>query len=136
MDAPALEIESLPEGVETGSDAHLTTAEEDAILRDTAGTFADWVAAFLRRVILLFENLPEEGPNGAAGGATEGECKDFPSADWPLTRHQCNWWTRSLVRSARYACTCPDRCTIWYLDWSSTMPPKTSDQTPFVQFIS
>ena len=51
----------------------LTKEEEDAILRDTAGTFADWVTAFLHRVILLFENLPEEGPNGTAGGATEGE---------------------------------------------------------------
>lgn len=72
-DAPVLEIEPFPEGVESGTGVELTRDEEDAILRDTSGTFADWVAAFLRRVILLFENLPEEGPNGAAGGATEGQ---------------------------------------------------------------
>ena len=69
---PVLEMEQFPEGVEPGSEQQLSNEEEDAILRDTAGTFADWVAAFLRRVILLFENLPEEGPNGSAGGATEG----------------------------------------------------------------
>ena len=67
-----METERFPEGVEAGVETRLTKEEEDAILRDTAGTFADWVAAFLQRVILLFENLPEEGPNGTAGGATEG----------------------------------------------------------------
>ena len=67
------ETERFPDGVEAGTDARLTKEEEDAILKDTAGTFADWVAAFLQRVILLFENLPEEGPNGTAGGATEGK---------------------------------------------------------------
>ena len=66
-------MEPFPSGVEAGSDTELTHEEEDAILRDTADTFASWVTAFLRRVILLFENLPEEGPNGTAGGATEGE---------------------------------------------------------------
>ncbi|KAI0757264.1 hypothetical protein C8Q80DRAFT_1132754 [Daedaleopsis nitida] len=78
-DAPLFEIEPFPSGVESGTGPELTRAEEDAILRDTAGTFADWVAAFLRRVILLFENLPEEGPNGAAGGATEVQLVDAVS---------------------------------------------------------
>lgn len=67
-----IEFERFPNGIEAGSEKNLTVEEEDALLRDSASTFADWVAAFLRRVILLFENLPEEGPNGAAGGATEG----------------------------------------------------------------
>ncbi len=71
-DAPMIEFERFPDGIEPGSEKILTVEEEDALLRDSASTFADWVAAFLRRVILLFENLPEEGPNGAAGGATEG----------------------------------------------------------------
>ncbi|KAI0724287.1 hypothetical protein C8T65DRAFT_714470 [Cerioporus squamosus] len=79
VDGPLLQIAPFPEGVEAGSDAHLTKAEEDAVLRDMAGTFADWVAAFLRRVILLFENLPEEGPNGAAGGPTEVQLVDAVS---------------------------------------------------------
>ena len=68
-----IEFERFPDGVEAWSGDKLTREEEDAILRDSSGTFADWVAAFLRRVILLFENLPEEGPNGNAGGATEGQ---------------------------------------------------------------
>ncbi|CDO70270.1 hypothetical protein BN946_scf184942.g70 [Trametes cinnabarina] len=76
---PVLEIEQFPGGVEPGSEATLSKEEEDAILRDTAGTFADWVAAFLRRVILLFENLPEEGPNGTAGGPTEVQLVDAVS---------------------------------------------------------
>ncbi|KAI0828367.1 hypothetical protein BC628DRAFT_1417934 [Trametes gibbosa] len=76
---PAFDMEQFPEGVEPGSDTQLSKGEEDAILRDTAGTFADWVASFLRRVILLFENLPEEGPNGSAGGATEVQLVDAVS---------------------------------------------------------
>ena len=79
-DAPVIEFERFPDGVEPWEEK-LTREEEDAILRDSASTFADWVAAFLRRVILLFENLPEEGPNGAAGGVTEGQinCVRFSS---------------------------------------------------------
>lgn len=69
---PVLEITALPEGVEAGVEAQLSKEDEDAILINTSGAFADWVAAFLRRVILLFENLPEEGADGSAGGATEG----------------------------------------------------------------
>ncbi|KAK7694364.1 hypothetical protein QCA50_001550 [Cerrena zonata] len=71
-----LEISSMPDGVEAGSEKGLTTEEEDAVLRDTCSNFADWVAAFLRRVILLFENLPEEG---AAGGQTEVQLVDSVS---------------------------------------------------------
>jgi proteasome activator subunit 4 len=38
--------------------------DEDADLVETTGSFADWVASFIRRVILLLENLPEEGLSG------------------------------------------------------------------------
>ncbi|KAI0374438.1 hypothetical protein BV20DRAFT_1049238 [Pilatotrama ljubarskyi] len=76
---PVLEIEQFPDGVEPGSEERLSKEDEDALLRDSAGTFADWVASFLRRVILLFENLPEEGPNGTAGGATEVQLVDAVS---------------------------------------------------------
>ncbi|KAM5538277.1 hypothetical protein V8D89_008164 [Ganoderma adspersum] len=78
-DAPMIEFERFPNGIEAGSEKNLTVEEEDALLRDSATTFADWVDAFLRRVILLFENLPEEGPNGAAGGATEVQLVDAVS---------------------------------------------------------
>lgn len=45
----------------------LSLDEEDALLRESTAGFTDWIASFIRRVILLFDNLPEE-----AGGATEG----------------------------------------------------------------
>ena len=64
---PTLQIDRMPDGIEPGSDAELSRGEEDTILQNTCANFADWVAAFLRRVILLFENLPEEG-----SGQTEG----------------------------------------------------------------
>lgn len=70
--SPSLELATFTEGIETEVETKLSNAEEDAILRDTSGNFADWVALFLRRVILLFENLPEEGAHGTASGATEG----------------------------------------------------------------
>lgn len=47
---------------------HLSKHEEDELLREATGGFPEWIASFIRRVILLFDNLPEE-----AGGATEGE---------------------------------------------------------------
>ena len=45
----------------------LSMDEEDALLRESTAGFPDWIASFIRRVILLFDNLPEE-----AGGVTEG----------------------------------------------------------------
>jgi proteasome activator subunit 4 len=45
----------------------LSKDEEDALLRESTAGFPDWIASFIRRVILLLDNLPEE-----AGGATEG----------------------------------------------------------------
>jgi proteasome activator subunit 4 len=46
----------------------LSVDEEDNLLRESTADFPDWIASFIRRVILLFDNLPEE-----AGGATEGQ---------------------------------------------------------------
>ncbi|KZT06355.1 uncharacterized protein LAESUDRAFT_653878 [Laetiporus sulphureus 93-53] len=75
-DAPSLDVTAFPQGIESSEDVQLTKDEEDAILKNMSTTFADWVAAFLRRVILLFENLPEEGADGTAGGATEVQLVD------------------------------------------------------------
>lgn len=72
-----MELSEFPEGVEPGEETQLSPEEEDAVLRDVTSSFADWVASFLRRVILLFENLPEDG---AAGGATEGKSHSFVMA--------------------------------------------------------
>ncbi|KAH7914507.1 hypothetical protein BJ138DRAFT_1143879 [Hygrophoropsis aurantiaca] len=54
----------------------LSRAEEDTLLKDTTASFATWVANFIRRVIQLLENLPEEGANGSAGGASEVQLVD------------------------------------------------------------
>jgi proteasome activator subunit 4 len=55
-------------------DMPLADDEEDKLLRESTAGFADWVASFVRRVILLLENLPEEGVTGNfASGASE--CK-------------------------------------------------------------
>lgn len=73
---PKLDISPLPDGVDMHVEAQLSNEEEDNILKHTLGGFADWVAAFLRRVILLFENLPDEA-TGSAGGQTEGISHSF-----------------------------------------------------------
>ena len=54
--------------VEFGDGLSLSQDDEDALLRESTADFPDWIANFIRRVILLFDNLPEE-----AGGATEGQ---------------------------------------------------------------
>lgn len=69
---PTFSVHEL-EGRELGLEPALSNDEEDILLKDTTGSFADWVTSFVRRVIQLLENLPDEGANGTAGGATEGE---------------------------------------------------------------
>jgi proteasome activator subunit 4 len=63
---------TLDDGLEDTMELKLSNEAEDALLRDSTGSFASWVASFIRRVIQLLENLPEEGPNGSVGGTTEG----------------------------------------------------------------
>ncbi len=58
--------------VELSDGLPLSKAEEDALLRESTADFPDWIASFIRRVILLFDNLPEE-----AGGASEGQWRLF-----------------------------------------------------------
>ncbi|GJJ09449.1 hypothetical protein Clacol_003672 [Clathrus columnatus] len=43
---------------ETPAESH--DANEDAMLKDSSRGFLDWIASFIRRMILLFENLPED----------------------------------------------------------------------------
>ncbi|KAF8624763.1 hypothetical protein AX15_005657 [Amanita polypyramis BW_CC] len=64
------------EGLESNPDLHLSREEEDELVKDSTASFPDWVASFIRRVIQLFENLPEEGPHGTAGGASEVQIVD------------------------------------------------------------
>jgi hypothetical protein len=61
--------------------------------QDSTGGLPDWVASFIRRVIQLLENLPDEGPDGSAGGATEGESLTVWSyMVWTNTFQQFKLW--------------------------------------------
>jgi proteasome activator subunit 4 len=57
---------------DTFLEPRLSKEEEDALLKDTTASFADWVTSFVRRVIQLLENLPDEGANDVGGSETEG----------------------------------------------------------------
>lgn len=74
---PSMAIK-LPDNMAFEQHEQFSKEEEDAVVVAMSAQFADWVAAFLRRVITLFENLPEEGgTTGTAGGQTEGMCYIF-----------------------------------------------------------
>lgn len=61
-------------------ESQFTELEEDALVREASQGFADWVTSFFRRVILLMENLPEEGNmGGRAGGDVEVQVIDSVS---------------------------------------------------------
>jgi proteasome activator subunit 4 len=51
---------------------NLSPEEVNSRIRFATAAFRDWVPEFIRRVLLLFSNLPEEGGrSGRAGGKTE-----------------------------------------------------------------
>ncbi|THV06075.1 hypothetical protein K435DRAFT_712109 [Dendrothele bispora CBS 962.96] len=61
----------LPAGTEAGMPA-LSRNDERALVRDSTAAFADWVTSLFRRVLALYENLPEEGgKRNTTGGKTE-----------------------------------------------------------------
>ncbi|KAF8922284.1 armadillo-type protein [Mucidula mucida] len=62
----------LPDGTETPTPM-LSRADERALARDSTAAFADWVAALFRRVIALYENLPEEGGRRNTTGGKQEE---------------------------------------------------------------
>ncbi|KAN0100847.1 hypothetical protein V8E55_000831, partial [Tylopilus felleus] len=51
----------LPEGVEMSPFVALSREEERTLVRESTSGFADWVASLFRRILALYENLPEEG---------------------------------------------------------------------------
>ena len=61
-----------PPGIEPGMEGTFSKQEEDALLKDSTGDLPDWIENFIRRVILLLENLPDEDSSGNSDGATEG----------------------------------------------------------------
>lgn len=65
------ENDRLPDGSE-GVFPVLSREEEFALSKDSTAGFTDWVASLFRRVIALYENLPEEGGRrNTTGGKTE-----------------------------------------------------------------
>ncbi|KAJ3798132.1 hypothetical protein GGU11DRAFT_782291 [Lentinula aff. detonsa] len=81
-DASPMEVDDdgtqLPAGVEAGMPT-LSRDEERALIRDGTAGFADWVVALFRRVLALYENLPEEGgrKNTTGGKSEEGVLKSI-----------------------------------------------------------
>ncbi|KAK7058314.1 Proteasome activator BLM10 [Paramarasmius palmivorus] len=68
MDQDTTEI---PAGIESGMPA-LSREEERALVRDSTAVFSDWVVSLFRRVLALYENLPEEGgKRNTTGGKIE-----------------------------------------------------------------
>ncbi len=62
----------LPDGTEMGATPRLSRQEERSLARDSTAAFADWVTSLFRRVLALYENLPEEGgKKGTTGGKLE-----------------------------------------------------------------
>ncbi len=77
-DAPAEDVMDVddeaqfPSGVDTPGMPTLSREEEHALARESTAGFADWVTSLFRRVLALFENLPEEGgKKGTTGGKME-----------------------------------------------------------------
>ncbi|KAF9452549.1 hypothetical protein P691DRAFT_696832 [Macrolepiota fuliginosa MF-IS2] len=64
--------EQLPQGTEMGAMPRLNRQDERSLARDSTAAFADWVTSLFRRVLALYENLPEEGgKKGTTGGKLE-----------------------------------------------------------------
>ncbi|KIK95621.1 hypothetical protein PAXRUDRAFT_826811 [Paxillus rubicundulus Ve08.2h10] len=62
----------FPYGVETSPFVALSREEERTLVRESTAGFADWVMSLFRRVLALYENLPEEGGRKkTTGGKTE-----------------------------------------------------------------
>ncbi|KAL4243149.1 BLM10 family protein [Abortiporus biennis] len=78
-DAPAeelmdvdMDVDHLPDGTENGERPVYSRAVERTLTRDSTAGFADWVTSLFRRVLALFENLPEEGGRrNTTGGKME-----------------------------------------------------------------
>ncbi|KAF8898414.1 hypothetical protein BD779DRAFT_1607229 [Infundibulicybe gibba] len=73
----------LPPGSETGRSQSPVLSREDEIslVRDSTAGFADWVTSLFRRVLALYENLPEEGgkKNTTGGKQEENVLKSIKS---------------------------------------------------------
>ncbi|KAH9081608.1 hypothetical protein EDB83DRAFT_2512470 [Lactarius deliciosus] len=75
------EVTHLPDGTELGTSPTLSRAEERILVRESTAGFADWVTSLFRRVLSLYENLPEEGgkKNTTGGKQEESVIKSIKS---------------------------------------------------------
>ncbi|KAJ6501707.1 hypothetical protein C8R47DRAFT_1108448 [Mycena vitilis] len=72
VDATDPDATPFPTGTELGATPVLSRDEERTLVRDSTASFADWVTSLFRRVLALYENLPEEGGrNNKTGGKQE-----------------------------------------------------------------
>jgi proteasome activator subunit 4 len=60
----------LHDAMDTDAEQSKEEEEDEALRLSTAG-FEDWTVSFFRRVLALFEALPEEGKGGRTGGKME-----------------------------------------------------------------
>lgn len=74
LQMPVLAISNDGFGAEEhDGEPRLSDKEEDALVRESTAGFANFVTSLFHRVIMLMENLPEEGQAGTrAGGVDEG----------------------------------------------------------------
>ncbi|CAK5268900.1 unnamed protein product [Mycena citricolor] len=77
VDEEAMDVDSdttpFPAGSEMGEVPQLSRTDERALVRDSTAGFADWVVSLFRRVLALFENLPEEGGRRNTTGGKQEE---------------------------------------------------------------
>ncbi|KAJ7129977.1 hypothetical protein C8R43DRAFT_1025251 [Mycena crocata] len=75
MDVDGAEADAtpFPTGTELGDTPVLSRDEERALVRDSTASFADWVTSLFRRVLALYENLPEEGGRKNTTGGKQEE---------------------------------------------------------------
>lgn len=73
VDATDPDMTPFPTGTEAGDTPVLSRDEERTLVRDSTASFADWVTSLFRRVLALFENLPEEGGRKNTTGGKQEE---------------------------------------------------------------
>ncbi|VDB99350.1 unnamed protein product [Peniophora sp. CBMAI 1063] len=86
----------------------LSVQEERALARESTAGFAEWLIAFIHRVLALYENLPEEGgkSNTIGGRSEDAVVKSLKAAveqvSQQLSDELFDLWLRVLYD---YACT-------------------------------
>ncbi|KAJ7462735.1 armadillo-type protein [Mycena galericulata] len=73
MDVDGTDGTPFPSGTELGDVPAFGKDEERALVRDSTASFADWVTSLFRRVLALYENLPEEGGRKNTTGGKQEE---------------------------------------------------------------